>query len=132
MRIFKTENGYKSALKSKFLIRSGVIKGRGIQTAYAEVVDQKPLTSANIIKTDSANKTYFHYDQPLLVEWVDKASKTFLGSEEIPQMISLLSFGKEPLQVFANGFYLEATDLYVMGFMQEKISDLLPVEYVRL
>ena len=132
VRILETENGYKSALKSKYLVRSGSISGRGIQTAYAEIVDQKPLTSANMGKTDSANQTYFHYSQPLLVEWVDKAPKTFLGSEEIPQMISLLTFGNDPLQVFENGLYFDATDLFVMGFMQEKISDLLPIEYVKL
>ncbi len=132
VRILETENGYKSALKSTYLVRSGVINRKGKQTAYAEVIDQKPLSTANMGKTDSANQTYFHYGQPLLVEWVDKAPKTFLGSEEIPQMISLLSFGNDPLQVFENGLYFDATDLIVQGFMQEKISDLLPVEYVKL
>lgn len=131
VRVLETENGYKSASKSKFLVRSGVLNGRGIKTAYAEVVGQKPLTSLNYGRTDSAGQTYFHNSQPLLVEWVDKVSKTFLGAEEIPQMISLFSFGN-PLQVFANGLYFDTSDLMVQGFMQEKISDLLPLEYIKL
>ena len=132
LRILETENGYKAALKSKYLVRSGVITGRGIPTAYAEVTDQTPLTLGNYGRRDSANQTYFHYGRPLLVEWVDKASKTFLSADEIPQMISLLSFGNDALQVFANGLYFDTADMFVLGFMQEKISDLLPLEYVKL
>ena len=132
LRILETENGYKAALRSKYLVRSGVIPGSGTPTSYAEVTDQKPLTLGNFGRRDSANLTYFHYDHPLLVEWVDKASKTFLSADEIPQIITLLSFGKNPLQVFENGLYFDTADMFVQGFMQEKISDLLPLEYVKL
>ena len=132
LRILETENGYKAALRSKYLVRSGVIPGRGVPTSYAEVTDQKPLTLGNFGRRDSANLTYFNYDHPLLVEWVDKASKTFLTADEIPQIITLLSFGNNPLQVFENGLYFDTADMFVQGFMQEKISDLLPLEYVKL
>ena len=56
----------------------------------------------------------------------------FFNADEIPQMISLLSFGNDALLVFANGLYFDAADMFVLGFMQEKVSDLLPLEYVKL
>ena len=84
------------------------------------------------MRSDSANQIYFHYPVPLLVQWSGKDRQTFLTNEEMPQMISLFLFGNEKVKIFANGLYYDKFNLFVQGFMKEKISDLLPLEYTGL
>ena len=132
VRVFETEKGYKSALKSKDMVRAGSFMQNGNKTSFADVAEGSFLTSTSQLRTDSANQVYLHSPQPILVEYEDKESKQFLTTEEMPPMISLIFFGKEKIKICSTGMYYNASDLYVYGFMKEKISDLLPLEYVRL
>ncbi|MCY7422975.1 MAG: carboxypeptidase-like regulatory domain-containing protein, partial [Chitinophagaceae bacterium] len=129
VRYLEGESGYKGALKSKYLVRAGSLNVNGNKTGYADVTDAAKMTSTNTMRCDSANQTYFHYPGPLLVQWSGKDQQAFLTNEEMPQMISLFLFGNQKVKMCANGLYYDKPDLYVQGFMREKIADLLPLEY---
>ena len=131
-RYLEAEDGYKAALKSKYLVRAGSLNLNGNKTSFAEVADDTKISSTNAMRSDSANQIYFHYPVPLLVQWSGKDRQTFLTNEEMPQMISLFLFGNEKVKIFANGLYYDKFNLFVQGFMKEKISDLLPLEYTGL
>lgn len=132
-RVIEGESDYKAAAKSKNLVKSGILIEGNVQKKFADVADQSQVTKDYRSVDNSSASILFSAQNSLLVLFrkpgatvPNAGDDDGLGSDQI----SLFQTSPAGVKIFSSGSYFDADDLYIEGYMSEKIGELLPVDYV--
>jgi hypothetical protein len=131
-RVMEGGNDYKAAAKSKNLVKSGALLVDGVQKKFADVADQSRVTK-DFRSADNSSNVLFSAPNSLLILFRKPIASNFnAGDNEYREgdQISLLHTIPAGVMIYSSGAYFDADDLYIEGYMSEKIGEMLPVDYV--
>ncbi len=132
-RISENDKGYKAALKASNILRNGSEMVGGKNVEFIEVVDTDTIPLNKVVSRNDNGEVFLNSSESIIVDY-EKQTRTILGllinEEPLPvSTFSLMNFGDQKVRICKSGLYFAKSDLFVQGFMKEKMADLLPADY---